>query len=96
MADEEVRDQNFREQINTSPPKQACHQNLTFFFRPLPDVDERERLRGRMGRGMAVGQVEDDVMMGRGRNEVSSFLVFAKILVSISKIQLLPSNFCIC
>jgi hypothetical protein len=49
MADEEVRDQNFREQIKTSPPKQACHQNLTFFFRPPPAFDERERLRGSDG-----------------------------------------------
>jgi hypothetical protein len=51
--------------------------------------------RGQMGRGMAVGQVGDNAMMGRGRNEVSSFLVFAKILVNTSKIQLLPSNLCI-
>jgi hypothetical protein len=43
-----------------------------------------------MGRGMTVGQVGDNAMMGRGRNEGSSFLAFAKILVNTSKIQLLP------
>jgi hypothetical protein len=34
---------------------------------------------------MVVGQVEDDAMMVRGRNEVSLFLVFAKILVNMLK-----------
>jgi hypothetical protein len=38
MAVEEVKDQNFREEIKTSPPKQACHQHLTLFFRPPPQV----------------------------------------------------------
>jgi hypothetical protein len=36
-----------------------------------------------MGQGMDVGQVEDDAMMGRVRNEVSSFLEFATSLVNI-------------
>ena len=58
----------FFEQIKTSPPKQACHQNLTFFFHPLADVDERERLRGsdgvKDGRG-ASGERCHDGMGGK-------------------------------
>jgi hypothetical protein len=68
MADEEVRDQNFCEQIKTSTQKQACHQHLTLFFHPPPAVDVYERPWGsdrlEVGR---VGKVTDDAMMeGRG------------------------------
>ena len=85
----------FGELIKTLRKNDACRQNLTFFFRPPLAVNERERLRGldgaRDGRGASGGRCHD----GEGINEVSSFLVFNKILVNTPKIQLLPSNFCI-
>jgi hypothetical protein len=71
MAVEEVRDQNFREQIKTSPQKQACHQHLTLFFRPPPAVDVFGRPRGsdqvKVGREEGGRQCHDG---GEGQHEV--------------------------
>jgi hypothetical protein len=93
MKDEEVSDQNFREQIKTSPPKQACHQHLTLFFHPPPAVDIYERPQGsdwvEVDRGEGGGRCHGGE---EGQQEVSPHLVFAKSLVSISKIHVLPSN----
>ena len=67
MKAEEVRDQNFREQIKTSPPKQACHQHLTLFFvLRQPSMYSAGR-GGQIRWRLAVGKVADDAMMeGRG------------------------------
>jgi hypothetical protein len=85
MAVEEVKDQNFREEIKTSPPKQACHQHLTLFF------VLRHRSRGsdwvEVGRGSSAGRQCHDHDGGEGQHEVRPCLVLIKPFVSISKIH---------
>ena len=78
----------FREQIKTSPQKQACHQHLTLFFHPPPAVGIYERPWGsdqvEVGRGSSGRRCHDG---GEGQHEVSPCLVLIKSLVSISKIH---------
>jgi hypothetical protein len=80
MADEEVSDQNFRDQIKTSPHKQACHQHLTLFFHPPPAVDIYERPRGsdwvEVGHGEGGGRCHGG---GEGQHEVSPHLVLQNL-----------------
>lgn len=77
MAGEEVRNQNFREHMKHHLQNEACHQHLTFFFRPPLAVDVYERLRRlvgvEVGRGEGGGRCHDG---GEGWHEVSPRLVF--------------------
>jgi hypothetical protein len=93
MEVEEVRDRNFHEQIETSPPKQAYHQHLTFFFRPQLAVDVYKRLRGSdrvdVGHGASGTRCHD----GGERQEVSPCLVTYAYCRRGCRQRVVPSRF---
>jgi hypothetical protein len=88
MADEEVRNRIFCEHIKASPQNYWCNQHLTLFFCPSSAVDVHNRPRGsdrvEVGRGSSGRRCHDG---GEGQHEVSPCLVYAKSLVSYSKIH---------